>query len=189
MFPRFADDRKQSASCDQMFLSLTRWSVKRKLQRDGVPTIFAEDGRSVEVVQDGAILLKRTLHLFPRHELPDLTSQLHKFLGGRKRSSSHRTKTCTIQDYQQSVRLGRPANLKVDVAVGQPVCTSFVQEVNVFDQQTEEGNHNLKGQKTNVKQIWIADESRETFETLCLTFSLLLLAVRERCAAPLRAVL
>lgn len=75
-------------SYDQMFLSLTRWSFKGKTLRrsDGVPTIFAEDGRGVEVVQDGAILLKRTLHPFPCHELPDLASQLHKFLGGRKLS-------------------------------------------------------------------------------------------------------
>lgn len=36
------------------------------------------------------------------------------------------------------------AHLKVDVAIGQPVGTPFIQEVNVFDQQTEEGDHNLK---------------------------------------------
>lgn len=38
----------------------------------------------------------------------------------------------------------RPSHLKVDVTVGQPICTAFIQEVNVFDQQTEEGNHNLE---------------------------------------------
>lgn len=40
----------------------------------------------------------------------------------------------------------RLANLKVDMAIGQPVGTSFIQEVNVFNQQTEERNHNLKRQ-------------------------------------------
>lgn len=35
------------------------------------------------------------------------------------------------------------SHLKVNMAVGQPIGTSFIQEVNIFDQQTEEGNHNL----------------------------------------------
>lgn len=34
--------------------------------------------------------------------------------------------------------------LKVDVAVGQAVSAAFVQEINVFYQQAEEGNHNLR---------------------------------------------
>lgn len=38
----------------------------------------------------------------------------------------------------------RPSHLKVDVAIGQPIGTAFIQEVNVFDQQAEEGNHNLE---------------------------------------------
>lgn len=45
-----------------------------------VLTVLTEDGSRVEVVQDGAILLKWTLHLFPCHELPNLSSQLYKFL-------------------------------------------------------------------------------------------------------------
>lgn len=40
----------------------------------------------------------------------------------------------------------RRADLKVDMAIGQPVGTSFIQEVNVFNQQTEERDHNLKRQ-------------------------------------------
>lgn len=40
----------------------------------------------------------------------------------------------------------RLANLKVDMAIGQPVGTSFIQEVNVFNQQTEERNYNLQRQ-------------------------------------------
>lgn len=34
-------------------------------------------------------------------------------------------------------------NLKVDVSVGQPAGTSFIQEVDVFNEQAEERNHNL----------------------------------------------
>lgn len=35
-------------------------------------------------------------------------------------------------------------DLKVDVSVGQPAVAAFVQEVDVFNEETEEGNHNLK---------------------------------------------
>lgn len=35
-------------------------------------------------------------------------------------------------------------DLKVDVPVGQPAGTAFVQEVDVFNKETEEGNNNLK---------------------------------------------
>lgn len=45
----------------------------------------------------------------------------------------------------------RLAHLKVDVAIGQPVGTSFIQKVNVFDQQTEEGNHDLKRQNRQIQ--------------------------------------
>lgn len=34
--------------------------------------------------------------------------------------------------------------LKVDMAIGQPIGASFIQEVYVFDEQTKEGNHNLR---------------------------------------------
>lgn len=52
----------------------------RSMKHKKVLTVLAEDGSSVEVVQDGAILLKWTLHLLPCHELPNLSSQLYKFL-------------------------------------------------------------------------------------------------------------
>lgn len=97
----------------------------------------------MEVVQDGTILLKWTLHLFPSHELPDLSCQLHKFLRNKITLCYHTVK-CTFRMAKPS-RGRRLADLKVDMAVGQPVGTSLIQEVNVFDQQTEERNHNLTG--------------------------------------------
>lgn len=36
-----------------------------------------------------------------------------------------------------------PKFLKVDVPVGQPAGTAFIQEVDVFNEETEERNHNL----------------------------------------------
>lgn len=53
-------------------------------------------------------------------------------------------------------------NLKVYMAIGQPVGTSFIQEVNVFDQQTEERDHNLERQnKEEIVRIlkWKINES------------------------------
>lgn len=44
----------------------------------------------------------------------------------------------------RATRTGDRTHLKVDVAAGQPIGASFIKEVNVFDQQTEEGNHNLR---------------------------------------------
>lgn len=35
-------------------------------------------------------------------------------------------------------------DLKVNVAIGQSAGTAFIQEVNVFNEETEEGNHNLE---------------------------------------------
>lgn len=111
-----------------------------------VLTILTEDGSSVEVVQDGAILLKRTLHLFPRHELPNLPRQLHKFL--RHKDQTEFSLYTKWQAFRKATRGGerRLANLEVDMAIGQPVGTSFIQKVNVFDQQAEERNHNLERQ-------------------------------------------
>lgn len=151
-------------SHDQILLNATGGSFRRRLsdrQSDGVPTIFAKDGRGVEVVQDGAILLKRTLHLFPRHELPDLASQLHKFLEGRKTQMRSRRHEMHVPGLPGGIRERRAADLKVDVAVGQPVCTSFVQEVNVFDQQTEKGDYNLKRQKWGEKSQNCRWDSRD----------------------------
>lgn len=35
-------------------------------------------------------------------------------------------------------------NFKVDVSIGQPAGAAFIQEVDVFDEETEERNHNLR---------------------------------------------
>ena len=70
-----ANDRKQLL-----------WSRNAEKQEE-VLTVLAEDGSSVEVVQDGPVYLKWALHLFPRHELTNLPSQLHKFLKKNKKQN------------------------------------------------------------------------------------------------------
>lgn len=40
-------------------------------------------------------------------------------------------------------------NLKVDVSIGQPAGTAFIQEVDVFNEETEERNHNLEEKHTS----------------------------------------
>lgn len=37
-------------------------------------------------------------------------------------------------------------NLEVDVSVRQPVGTAFIQEVDIFNEETKERNHNLWGE-------------------------------------------
>lgn len=41
--------------------------------------------------------------------------------------------------------------LKIDMSVWEPVGTSFIEEVNVFDQEAEERNNNLEGKKGNTR--------------------------------------
>lgn len=38
-------------------------------------------------------------------------------------------------------------HLKVDMPIGKAVGTALIEEVNVFDEQAEEGNDNLEGRK------------------------------------------
>lgn len=53
-----------------------------------LPTVLAEDGDRKQVLQDLPVPLKRTLHLFPRHELAHLLGQFPKFL------EKNKTKEC-----------------------------------------------------------------------------------------------
>lgn len=39
-------------------------------------------------------------------------------------------------------------DLKVDVSISQPAGTAFIQEVDVFNEEAEERNHNLEEKKT-----------------------------------------
>lgn len=41
--------------------------------------------------------------------------------------------------------------LKIDMSIWEPVGTSFIEEVNVFDQEAEERNNNLEGKKGNIR--------------------------------------
>lgn len=59
-----------------------------------------------------------------------------------KIKSNAQTSTSFIQ--QLNVSLGLWTDLKVDVSIGQPAGTAFIQEVDVFDQEAEERNHNLE---------------------------------------------
>lgn len=77
-------------------------------------------------------------------------------------------------------------DLEVDVAAGQPAGTALVQEVDVFNEETEEGNHNLE-EKLHVS---FTSSGFGLFEAKCLalTFSWLLCAVSDLWVAPRRAV-
>lgn len=86
-------------------------------------------------------------------------------------------------------RFRSQAYLKVDMAVGQAVSASFIKEVDVFNQQTEEWNHDLEREPED-ENDWIQRRTMGRLkERRGPTFSLLLFAVRERWAAPRRAVL
>lgn len=81
------------------------------------------------------------------------------------------------------------SHLKVDVAVGQPIGASFIQEINVFYQQTEEGDHDLRresGQEGKVNtdaELKVSEPKPACFRSKSInmspspTLSLLLLAV------------
>lgn len=58
-----------------MKMSPSRWSCKQSL-----PTVFGEGRRRQQVLQNLAVLLKRTLHLLPGHELAHLFGQFPEFL-------------------------------------------------------------------------------------------------------------
>lgn len=45
------------------------------------------------------------------------------------------------------------SDLEVDVTVGQSAGTAFIQEVDVFDQEAEERNHNLEKKKKKKDQL------------------------------------
>lgn len=46
----------------------------------------------------------------------------------------------------------RQPNLKVDMAIRQSIRTSFIQKINIFYQQTEEGNNNLRKDKGSYRK-------------------------------------
>lgn len=48
----------------------------------------------------------------------------------------------------QNKSLSLWTDLKVDVSVWQPAGTAFIQEVDVFNEETEERNHNLEDRET-----------------------------------------
>lgn len=56
-------------------------------------TILAKDGRGEEVLQNLAVLLKRTFHFLPGHELVHLLGQLPEFLPNKAR---HQTLTASL---------------------------------------------------------------------------------------------
>lgn len=51
-----------------------------KVDFDWLPTVLGEGRRRQQVLQNLAILLKRTLHLLPGHELTHLFGQFPEFL-------------------------------------------------------------------------------------------------------------
>lgn len=79
------------------------------------------------------------------------------------------------------------SHLEVDVAVGQPIGTSFIQEINIFYQQAEEGDHNLRRGHRQEERVYVKIKMAEPMPAcfqnngsnvvLGLTLSLLLLAV------------
>lgn len=54
------------------------------------------------------------------------------------------SQTSASVSQQLNVSLGLRTDLKVDVSIGQPAGTAFIQEVDVFDQEAEERNHDLE---------------------------------------------
>lgn len=54
-------------------------------------------------------------------------------------------RTNHLTPYQELAHLlcKLPQFLKVNVSVGQPAGTAFIQEVDIFNEETEERNHNL----------------------------------------------
>lgn len=79
---------------------------------------------------------------------------------------------------KQHIELNRKesssTDLKVDVSVWQPAGTTFVQEVDIFNEEAEERNHNLEeghDSRSGQFEFW-------TFErVVCVIFYLLLAAV------------
>lgn len=168
-------------------------------------TILIEDGRGVKVVQNVAVLLKWALHLLPGHEFTHLPRQLHEFL----RTKATRQKCSIGNDAQTMNQRGgeQLPHLEVDMPVGKAVGTPFIEEVDVFDEQAEEWDDYLEGRREErtmthcyarhiVKitpgaflaqdgHLWLAVAAGMPPPT----FSLLLWAVCDRCAAPFKAVL
>lgn len=121
--------------------------------QEGVRTVLAEDRRGDEVLQDAAVPVKRADHLTPNQELADLLRQLPQFLTETQAATDERRREAAM--LLQATR-GRHYNtcheqtsesctdFEVDVSVGQPGGAAFVQEVDVFDEEAEEGNHDLQ---------------------------------------------
>lgn len=62
-------------------------------------TILAKDGRGEEVLQNLAVLLKRTFHFLPGHELVHLLGQLPEFLPNKAR---HQTLTASLMSQRSA---------------------------------------------------------------------------------------
>lgn len=113
----------------------TRLKLEKKRR-----TVLGEDGARLKIMDDFGQFLKGTGDLLPRHELGDLSAKIShsvkKKAGLRRCCSPQKIKIKTVGHLFGEL----PELFKVDVAVGQPVGAALVEEVEVLDEQREEGH-------------------------------------------------